>query len=950
MMKFRLKSVSIAIAQLAASGALTIATANPAMAQQAGADAQQRVTVTGSMVSRASKETPSPVQILTSDDIAKSGFTTIADVLSNITSNGQGALSQGFSGAFAGGASGIALRGMTVGSTLVLIDGHRMAPFPVGDDAQRQFVDISSIPFDMVDRIEILKDGASSVYGSDAIAGVVNVILKKSIVGTKVSATAETTQRGGGSKKHFTLTHGFGDLAKDGFNIFGGIEFRHANAIKVSDRDDQLWANGDWTSRGGVNLNPGVPNSNNAGRVATNTPFFYNQNGAGGATNSANFVFATPACDFAKYSAGACAVRNTASNLQPETENLNILVGATKTLSADWKLRFKASMFDSEDKNNRGLPATFPAGSFAGSTALIPGTAPKIVNVVPSFLVPANYPGNTFGIPVRIYGYIPEVPPTTSSDTKARATRAALDLDGSMAGWDLNASLGYTKVALNVDYSGYINRAALYAALSRTTSPFKVTGGNTAEDLATIAPTFSKSSTSELKFAELRAGRELMVLPGGPLAMSAGVSYITKDINNPPAPLLANGTVGNGQAFSFGSEKNTAAFVEFVAPVLKNLEIDVSGRIDHYDTYGNSKTPKLGFKFTPSDAVTLRGTYSEGFRAPNAAETGTAGAIFSSGGLNDPILCADGKPTTKGNVIAACGFTPAYVQTTTKGLQPEKSKSATFGLILEPIKGWATTIDYYQIEINNEIHTASLLPNFVPSFVRSAALPTAISDGAGGSVIATPSVGLIAYATSGYVNVGNTKTSGIDLDTSYKFNLGSNGTLRAGLQLSHMLSYKLNFLSSSYELAGTHGPSGVSGDTGNPRDRAQVTLGYDKGPLNITTMFNWIGSFSALDPSVGGNSCKSVSLDVAGRNYFGGKDVPVDYCRVKSFMSANMSVTYKLDKSWTLHGAILNMFDRQPPIDVATYGNAGNVLGYNATLHQAGVIGRAFNAGAVYRF
>jgi iron complex outermembrane receptor protein len=949
-MKYQMKSLPMVIAQIIASGALSAIAVPAVMAQETVATEPQRVTITGSMISRSNKETPSPVQILTSEDLVKSGFTTVADVLSNITSNGAGALAQGFAGAFAGGASGVALRGLTVGATLVLIDGHRMAPFPIGDDAQRQFVDISSIPFDMVDRIEVLKDGASSMYGSDAIAGVVNVILKKTFNGTTVSAEGGTTQHGGGKNVHMTLTHGMGDLNNDGYNVFGSVEYRKSDAIKVSDRDDKTWASGDWTSRGGANLNPGVPNVNNAGRTVTNTPYFYNQTGAGGATNPANFSFVNPTCDFAKYTAGGCAVRNTASNLQPETENINLMVGLTKRLGDDWQLSVKGSMFSSGVTNNRGLPPTFPAGSFAGSTTLVPGQAPQIVNVIPSFLAPANYPGNPYGKAVRIYGYIPGLDPTTTQDITTKAYRFAGDLNGSVAGWDVNASLGYTKVVTDIDYSGYVNRKALYSALTRTTNPFMITGGNSAEDLAAISPRFSKQATSELSFAELRFGRELMALPGGALGMSTGVSFVHKVIDSPSALLLQNGTVGNGGSYSFGTENNTAAFVEFVAPVLKNLELDLSGRFDHYDTYGNSTTPKAGFKFTPHEMVTVRGTYSKGFRAPNSAENGVAGALFSSGGINDPILCADGNPKTKGNVVAACGLSPAYVQTTTKDLQPEKSTSATFGVILEPVRGWATTVDYYQVEIKGQVNTTSLLPNFVPNFVRGIPLDTPIADGNGGTVIGLPSVGQIAYATSGYTNVGSTKTSGIDLDTSYKFKMGQYGDMRVGLQFSHQISYVLSFLDSQYELAGTHGPSGVSGDTGNPKNRAQLTFGYDKGPLNVTTNFNWVSSFSALDPSVGGTSCDSVSLDVAGRNYFPGTTVPANYCKIPSFMSTNITGTYKLGKNWTLHGAVLNAFDRQPPIDVATYGNAGNVLGYNGTLHQAGVIGRAFNVGAVYKF
>ncbi len=951
-MKFKMKSMPVLIAQVVASGALSAMAMPSAMAQDAGvaADNTQRVTITGSLISRANKETPSPVQILTADDLVKSGFTSVADILSTITANGQGALAQGFAGAFAGGGSGVALRGLSVGSTLVLIDGHRMAPYPIGDDAQRQFVDTSSIPFDMVDRIEVLKDGASSVYGSDAIAGVVNVILKKSYNGTTMSAEGGTTQHGGGDNFHMAVTHGFGDLSNDGYNLFGSVEYRKSNRIRVTDRDDQLWANGDWTSRGGINRNPGVPNSANGGRTAASTPFLYNQTGAGGATNPANFTFLDSNCDFAKYTAGGCAVPNSSSNLQPETENVNVMAGLTKQLAGDWQLRVKASIFTSDDKNNRGLSPTFPAGSFAGSTSLVPGQAPKLVNVIPSFLAPANYPGNPYGKAVRIYAYVPEVDSGNSTDTKSTAYRLVSDLTGSLAGWDVNAALGFSEVTTDTNYSGYLNRAALYAALIRPVNPFKITGGNTAEDLAAISPHFSKTATSKLSFAELHAGRELMALPGGALGVSAGMSFIRKDIDSPSALLLQNGTVGNGGAFSKGIENNSAAFVEFVAPVLKNLEIDVSGRFDHFDTYGNSSTPKAGFKFAPLQEVTVRGTYSKGFRAPNAAENGVAGSIFSSGGINDPVLCKDGKTTTAGNVIAACNFSPAYVQLTTKDLQPEKSKSATFGLILEPIKGWATTIDYYKVEIDGQINTKSLLPTFVPDFVRGPILDTVISDGGTATHIGPSSVGQIVYATTGYVNVGSTKTSGIDLDTSYKFNLGQYGSLKTGLQFSHVISYVTEFLGTSYELAGTHGPSGVSGDTGNPKNRAQFTLSYDKGPLNVTTTMNWVGSYSALDPSVSANDCKSVSLDVAGRNYFGAADVPANYCTISSFMSTNIGATYKLGKNWTLHGTVMNAFDRQPPIDVATYGNAGNVLGYNATLHQAGVIGRAFNIGAVYKF
>jgi len=272
-MTFKLKSMPHAIVHVIASGALSALVIYPAMAQEVIDDtATQKVVVTGSNISRADKEGVSPVQMITADDMKKSGYTSVADVLQNLTANGQGALNQSFNGAFAAGGSGISLRGLTTAATLVLIDGHRMSPYPLSDDGQRSFVDISNIPFDAVERIDILKDGASAIYGSDAIAGVVNVILKKSYVGTNVSAEAGGSQEGGGATTHLTFTHGFGDLDADGYTGYVSAEFRHADAIRLDQRSNQDWDNGNWVSRGGINLTPGVPNILNGGLSSTIRP------------------------------------------------------------------------------------------------------------------------------------------------------------------------------------------------------------------------------------------------------------------------------------------------------------------------------------------------------------------------------------------------------------------------------------------------------------------------------------------------------------------------------------------------------------------------------------------------------------------------------------------------------------------------------------------------------
>ncbi len=189
---------------LAASALAALSVSAPALAQQAPAPADQElkeIVVTGSLLRRVDIESPSPVTIMTAEDIQKTGLTTIADVVRTLSADNSGTLPTAFGNAFAAGASGVALRGLTVNSTLVLIDGRRAANYALADDGERGFVDLNTIPLAAVDRIEVLKDGASSIYGADAIAGVVNVITKKSYQGGEVSAEIGKAQHAGAAAR-----------------------------------------------------------------------------------------------------------------------------------------------------------------------------------------------------------------------------------------------------------------------------------------------------------------------------------------------------------------------------------------------------------------------------------------------------------------------------------------------------------------------------------------------------------------------------------------------------------------------------------------------------------------------------------------------------------------------------------------------------------------------------
>ncbi len=918
----------------------------PALAQ----DPVQRVEITGSNLRRTDTETASPVQVISSIELQRSGYTTISEVLRDITANGQGTLSQSFAGAFAAGASGVSLRGLTVGATLVLIDGRRMAPFPLSDDGQRPFVDISSIPFSAVERIEILKDGASAIYGSDAIAGVVNVILKKRVSGTLLSADLGRTQHGGGANGKASVMHGFGG---DELSGYVALEFRKQDEIKLNQRSGE-WTKFDWRDEGGIDLRPGARNP----LVATPrlaTPYLQVPGSA--STDPTNFAF-YPGCTYADMRASNCTYENTWAQLQPKTENLNLIGRLNARLSADWDLQITASRFNSKSQQTP-QPAPIPFATFVGVTAIGPGLTPRIVGSNLPFTVPASYPGNTLGVAAGVRGLV-DVNALRQTDIDSDSTRLVAELSGSAAGWDLNAALGLTKVKTVRTFRGFVNFPNLSAALNRATDPFLIAGGNSQAVLDFVTPTVSDAVTNELNFVGARASRELWSLPGGPLGLALGLDFRHKKLNAPNPVQVQEGAMGLPGAFALGAEKNTSAYVEINAPVLKSLELSAAARYDHYDTYGNSSTPKLGFKFAPSKAFAVRGTVSRGFRAPSATENGVGGSLFAFNAIRDPVLCAvngaDGKPdlTAAANVPAFCTFSPVYLQATSKDVKPEKSKSFTLGVIVEPVRGWSTTLDYYRITVDDQIIPAASLPSYDPVAAAVRGTPQQVTFGDGRTGLSP--VGPIAYSNVPYVNGQRTQTSGVEFETRYRFGLAEYGELAVGLQLTHMLSYDQTLNGVTFKLAGTHGPSIIGGNTGNPRNRAQLNLSYSRGPFSATTTFNRVGSYDVTDPSLGITDCIN-GINANNSQFANGATPPERYCKIAPFTSTNLSLQYRLSPAFTLRGSVVNLFDKEPPVDLNTYGGSGanassNGSGtpYNPSLHQAGAVGRFFSVGVDYKF
>ena len=942
--------------------------AQPVFAQDTTTAAPvQRVEITGSNIRRVDSENPNPVQVITAEELKKSGFTSVSDVLSNLTANGQGTLSQGFSGAFAAGATAVSLRGLNSAATLVLIDGHRMAPNALSDDGQRSFVDTSNIPFDAIERIEILKDGASAVYGSDAMAGVVNFILKRSFVGTTVNAEGGTTQEGGGTTFHASIIHGFGDYEEDGYNLYGSLEFRNQGSISIASRVNESpnggWSTRNWSNLGGNNFIPGVFQPS----LGVNFPqghgiYFLNPSVSGnintpGVASNIAFLGNGTCNSLGQLQNGGCAY-TALGDMQPKTQNLNALVSFSKRLGDGWKLDTKASMFQSEvdvSPSNIGYPGSFGQNVALSANQPIPSLVGTPINTI---TVPANYPGNTLGVPALIAGLNPTE--FAQTQVRSRTYRLSADLTGSIGAWDVSAAAGWSKNIITQTILGAMNIPAFNTAINRCASdttgtcvPFSLAGQNSAADNAAVFPADKAIDMSQLAYAEVHASRSLMTLPGGDLGFSTGATYIYRDMQSPAPELVGAGIVGGNNAYVSGQQNNAAIYAELAAPVLKTLEVDAALRGDRFSGgVGSAETGKLGFKFSPTNVIAFRGTYATGFRAPNPAENGNAGLSYL-GIPYDTTLCpggpaASGGNPAKGSVAGACG-TQIFLQTAAANLTPEKSDSSTLGFILEPIKGWSSTVDFYKIKIKDQIISG---PPGDP--VRLPVNPNAYCyDGAGGQQLCStlgtvPTVGLAAYYPATYINANSTTVSGLELESHYKFKLGQYGNLRVSLDWSHTASYILETGGTAYQLAGSHGPTIIGGDTANPKDRIQTTFGWNKDAWDVTTTLNWISGYNLTDTSAGFATCQEAIGQYGAPSWFTKNPVPTNYCNVGSFMTANVTAGYKFSKQLAVHLTVDNLFNRQPPADLNTYG--GGALPYNPSMHQAGAIGRFLNAGLTYSF
>ncbi|MDB5746776.1 MAG: TonB-dependent receptor [Massilia sp.] len=905
-----------------------IGAVSPAVAQELQQNTPMaRVEVTGSSIKRVAKEGALPVQVITFDVLQKQGITSAEQLLSVISANGTGAdnptSGNNVFGADAdrvsGGASFASLRGLGPNSTLVLINGRRAPTHGRSGKA----VDLNSIPMAAIARIEILKDGASAIYGTDAIGGVMNIILKSDYEGAEASAYTNITEAGGGNIHRGSIIAGTGNLEEDGFNVMATAAFTKNEQLLSKQR---AFANGFQPQRG---LAPDT----------TGTPFANQLTGAGTALgtgfkmpNDANtYLQANPLsfqgkCDtvegMSQYqvalwkdvtsplrSTYSCAYDYGADYvMQSPSEQANLLLRGTYKLAPDHKMFVEA--IGSRSQVVSILTPAQISTSLANRNAY-PVGGPYYQDL--SAFIP-TYNRN---LPI-IYKWRATPLGNRTQENTTESARVLVGFEGTVKNWDYKFGLSKAQSTTRMELlDGYAYTTDFYNVLgSGIVNPWSLDGSQTQAAIDAIERTkyrgaFQTGKTTMAQIDGTISG-ELFQLPAGSVAMAAGFDlrresyHYTQDVAAEPI-LLSPGNANLPKA----SRDIRALFAELIVPVTKDLELQLAVRRDDYSVIGATTNPKVAFRYQPANWLLFRGSANKGFLAPSFTQlyTGSLDGELASG-VTDLVGCAQNP----GNPLFCAPARFDFKSGGNQNLKPETSKQGTLGIVVEPFKGFSASLDWWAINMKDRILNRSatiVLQN-----------PVALS----GNIIRAAD-GTIDYVQAGWINASGAKTRGIDLglrgdgkfDGGWKWNASLDGTWTSSFKFAEIegqpyKEYVGLFFTRDLYLRWKHA----------------ATFSVSRGDWNVLASNNFASGYKDQLPNAG-RSAAPAGFDPD----------------VSSYTRFGLATTYKGFKNTSITFGIQNLFDRDPPF---TAHNVDDVVGAGWDPRVADPRGRAYTLNLTYKF
>jgi iron complex outermembrane receptor protein len=925
---------------VAFGGSITLA-ALPALAQTT-----ERVEVTGSSIRRVSAEGALNVTTVTRADIERSGVGTTEELMTQLSavSSAGGQVNAGQSGLTTYGRSSVSLRGLGSDKTLILVNGRRLSVFAGGGES----VNVNAIPLGAVERVEVLQDGASGVYGSDAVGGVINFILRKDYKGFEVTGGYGAPTRGGGAQnKKVGIVAGFGDFETGRWSVTLSGAFEKESNLLGSSRD---FANTDtrlpyfaggatetgriegvWQFPGGADALAG-PGTNS--RSDTN-PYGISGTGYGNpsaAVNDCASIGMTSRTGKG-FSVGAPGTTKSAPNCTFDTGKFVSLVPNREFTGATVNARYKFNdsaevyadgFYGKNEFTNPIQPAPLRSAFYAGNTRFAGSGVDPILLIYPSnpnYKFAADYLtgiglGAMVGKPLAVSQRTFLLGPRTTNDI-ATQTRLVLGGKGTIGGVDYDAAFfaNSSKTDGNV-IDGFASIFELSKVLNNPANlwnPWAPLGAQPADVAAKIegtkykGPTISSESTNN--GVDAKFSGNLIELGGGPLGIAAGLQARDETYKlTPAAATLTGDVIGLGGAIQPVDAKRTvwAVFTEVNAPVLKSLEANLALRQDSYSDFGKSFNWKASLRFQPVAEFLARANVGTGFKAPSLPALYTPQQINTSEQFTDPAFPGNGQV----QVTSIGGGNP--------NLKPEKSDQFSMGIVASPIKSVTASLDFWSIQIKGLVATPSA-QEIVSGYRRGAAGYSALVDVNGANEIT-----LVRQLAA---NVSSLKTDGVDIDLRWRENFGG-GKLAVGLNGTYTLKYDLINTSGELEksVATIVRPDGnplVASPTGVIlRWKHNLTASYSMSTWSATLTQRYYSRYETA-PTQDGDR-----FFVSGQALY---DLVASYSGIK-----NLRVSV----------GVRNLFDKDPPLFI----NNGSQFQSGYDVYQYDPRGRFVYVAAGYKF
>jgi iron complex outermembrane receptor protein len=787
------------------------------MADEAASEAEpeatalEEVIVVGSRITRSNLDSPSPVLVFEAAELLDNGITTVGEFTRYLPQN-SALPPQGFlSSTVTAGTAGFNLRGIGMDATLTLLNGRRVVPSGASSDLE-PFVDINAIPVAAIDRIEILTDGASAIYGSEAVAGVVNIVTYQTIDGVVAEGGFLTTSEGDGDEWDMSLAGGWND-ADTSFTA----------TLSWFDRDTIFNRDRDWSSTVDLREQGGYDYGNSASSPPTafllDSGVFLADPACPEYSDTAHLVVYVPGevevCSFNTWNF---------TTLQSPSRRLGTLLSASQQLASSTRLF---------------------AELFANRTESKAVVAPTVLL---DFFVPVDHPDNPFGEDLFLEGRALD---TGNREFKWESTswRLVTGLEGDWGSWAWEAAAMAAESETDQTRFNFILTDPFQEALlglggpngDQYYNPFGLNPQNPQE----VIDEFAISDTHFVQTAreqtlDFQLTGKFGDLPGGPVGTAFGGQYRHQTVDQEGDEEELTGVITGSDGFDpiSESDKIYSVFAEFLLPVLATVEAQLAVRLDDYSDFGSTTNPKIGLGWRPTDGLLLRATWGTSFRPPTFRELTDPTIVYDDVVFLDPWRC----PAT--DLAVDCLFNPITTEFSgNPDLEPDEGETWLVGLAWEPpaAEGFKAAIDYWRIDHSNRIMTSegrflfeALPPDENPFVIRA---PQTDED------LALGIPGVIVGRRNTYINADTVTTAGIDLNLDYSWQMNGADELYAGISYSYLDEYSTGIAHG--QAIASEDFAGRTGDSPWPQHRGNLNLGWSRGGHGITGLINYAGDYDS---------------------------------------------------------------------------------------------------------